>query len=92
MLLAARVQLGRWPCRLGPDDPKDIPVVGEMHMVAVVGLLAMPFLVLAGVAGLLFILWHDPIRGLALIALIALLWLGLWALGDPTQVWVWFLD
>src|SRR5262245_52788825 len=44
MLVVARLVLGRWPHRTGRDDPKFIEIVGEMHAVGILAMLALPLL------------------------------------------------
>jgi hypothetical protein len=94
MLLAARLELGRWPSRYGADDPKHIPVVASMMMI--VGGLLLPALPLSAIALLALVLgarearYGPYLRGAAA-------WV-LWCAGlvlllaDPTKVLAWFLD
>jgi hypothetical protein len=92
MLIVARLELGRWPHRGGADDPSCIPWVNAMHALGWLGILASPVLIPLGVAGLAFLFVYEPVRALVLAGIVGLCWAATFLLGDPAQVWVWFMD
>lgn len=93
MLLAARVQLGRWPHMHGMDDPSGIGGLVPVFMgVALLAFAATPIVMLLALLGLAALWAPDRQRGLIAAAAILLAWIALLAIGDPMDVWVWFLD
>ncbi len=95
MLATARMVLGRWPNRMGMDDPKGIPGLSPMHFVAMVALIA---LIPAAFVSMLSALAIEAKRGKGaglrwLLWLIAS-WVVAWTIlrQDPAQAFVWFMD
>jgi hypothetical protein len=92
-LIVARLQLGRWPHRWGMDDPKYIPIVAELHTPLYLLLLfvtpVFPILVICTLAGALLRDWR---LGLLMLWISVVVWGGLYVIGDPAEVWVWFFD
>lgn len=95
MLVAARLSLGRWPNRMGGDDPKDVAGLGALYALAVLSMLALTPVgaattlitpCLAAATGRWRVIWK-----LVLIGLFGWASLGVmrW---DPAQAVVWFFD
>lgn len=92
MLVAARVQLGRWPHRWGMDDPEGIPFVNIMlGVLAAMYLVTVP-LMIAGVVGLLSGAVYRRRLTLWLIAAVIASWAAAWLIGDRAEAWVWIMD
>lgn len=99
LLCIARLELGRWPHRMGMDDPKGIEVVGLFMAPVYLWMMAMPLMALATV---LLLAMLGVRRGLGprigrvwpLVVLAA----GMWVVGfvlvrwDPAEALVWFMD
>ena len=92
MLVVARLVLGRWPHRMGRDDPKYIEIVGGMLWIGSIALMAMPLMVLWGVVGLMMFLMHNRRAGLCRIGFVLLAWTVMVLMGDRAQVGVLFMD
>ncbi len=94
--LIARVSLGRWPYRMGRDDPySDVPGI-RLLVTGAILLIVLTFPAL--VAGMLILIamisqraWRRIVRG-------GLIAGALWSLGfmlsrwDPADVWMWLFD
>lgn len=100
MLLLARMELGRWPHRFGRDDPKFIPVVGQLHSLVIILTLLLPIALLVGVVFIpgLYVRamiqrtsYGPPTRAF-LLSLVAWGLLVVLVRFDPADVIVWFLD
>jgi len=95
-LVGARITLGRWPNRMGADDPHDLTGLGfVLYCIAMFSIVLMPASLGAGVIGLVAALRS---RNTALGPLIFVTLLASWfltmlmALLDPAQAIVWFRD
>ncbi len=95
-LVAARLELGRWPHRWGMDDPKELAGIGgTVYAIAQFGFLLIP-LSLAGLGWPVAVLvWR---RRWAHAVLAVLAFAGAWCVGfafarwDPVDAGVWFFD
>lgn len=95
ILVAARLELGRWPRRTGLDDPTELDSVWPLMIVSF-------FLILMAGAGP--VMWPALLLGMGLArdwvwlrrALVAPV--VIWCIGvllmrwDPAEVWVWLMD
>ena len=91
LLVIARLELGRWPHRLGMDDPKGIPVVSSLMVVVWGAALLMPVSFVATLALVINALFRRSWRTAAAIAAT---WLSGVALlySDVAHAWTWFMD
>lgn len=91
-LVAGRLVLGRWPSPSGADDPKYIPVVASMHLVALLAVMFTPLAMIGGFYGLGVVALRNWRAGLGCGAAVWVAYMGAGVLGDPAKVWVWFWD
>jgi hypothetical protein len=94
-LIGARVHLGRWPHRMGWDDPKDLGWVYELTLLSMLLLVAsFPALLLVIMLSIYLAatgVWERLLRG-------GLIAISVWVCGfvllrfDPAQVWLWMFD
>ena len=92
LLLVARLELGRWPHRMGADDPKGIPLVSTLCIPAWTAMYLSPLLF---GASLIILLRIALFNGRLAVALLPLVPAGLvlpFLIGDPARAWVWFMD
>lgn len=97
LLCLARLQLGRWPNRVGADDPKGIPVVGVLVWPVLMMIVALipAGMISLGLLGYLTMRRGEAGPGIARVWLVAA---ALAALGfallilDPARAGEWLLD
>lgn len=100
MLVAARLQLGRWPGRYGADDPKSIPFVSDLHtLTSFVIFLGIPLAIsLSMCIPLSGAIWAKSIRLPRSRLDAAKMSMAVWTACyifirlDPAEAFVWFMD
>jgi hypothetical protein len=94
-LLIARVSLGRWPHRGGMDDPKNVPGVDPVGIIALLLVIASLPAFVMGIIFLIGLMTHQAWQRAMKAGAIALV---LWVTGfilarwDPAGVWMWLFD
>lgn len=95
-LVAARISLGRWPHRMGMDDPKDLPGIGAvMYAIAMFGIVLFPLSLGAAIIGFVLMLFQRRVLVACLILVwCTACWVGAMAIAaaDPAKAGVWFMD
>lgn len=95
MLVTARMVLGRWPNRMGMDDPKGIQGLWPLHVVAFIAFLAlMPSAFTTMVSAIAIVAKRGMSTGLKWALWLIASWVVAWTIlrQDPAQAFVWFMD
>ena len=95
MLATARIVLGRWPNRMGMDDPKGIPGLWPLHAIAFVAFLALlPSAFTSMISAIAIAAKRGMAAGLKWTLWLIASWVVAWTVlrQDPAQAFVWFMD
>lgn len=95
MLVTARIVLGRWPNRMGMDDPKEIPGLLPFVVVAWMTFLTlMPSAFATMIAAIVIAAKRGIGPGLKWSLWLIASWVIAWTIlrQDPARVFVWFMD